>query len=44
MDGGGEKREVNFVFLNSVHINIFIKTKIRGGGAWDGKEKENRGG
>ena len=24
---GGEKGEINFAFLNSVHINIFIKTK-----------------
>ena len=34
---GGEKGEINFVFLNSVHINIFIKTK-KEKGAWGGKE------
>lgn len=26
-----------FIFLNSVHINIFMKTK-RGKGVWDGDE------
>ena len=34
---GGEKAEINFAFLNSVHINIFIKTK-KEKGAWGGKE------
>ena len=39
---GWEKGEINFVFLNSVHINIFIKTK-KEKGAWDGKETGEQG-
>lgn len=34
---GWEKGEINFIFLNSVHINIFIRTK-KEKGAWDGEE------
>lgn len=39
---GKVRREINFIFLNSFHINIFIKTKNEKG-AWDGKEIRRRG-